>query len=358
MTAFGQTAVPVGTPPASECPPAFSHEEQIRIVDAAELFDYETGAVLGVVEGFTEYLPVSSTGHLIIANTLLGLEEDYAVRGKDGELIMVVDKKPLPVRLREKIFPADGTPAGPVEVPFTLKNAADAYTIVIQFGAILAVLFAYWSRVEGLIFGVLARRSDSLLLARNLIVAFLPAAIIGFIFNKIIEDVLFGIWPVIIALFAGALVMLWVEKKHSKLSAAALEKSAGTDLHQMSVRQSLGIGVAQCCALWPGTSRSMATICGGYLVGLTPARATEFSFLLGLITLTAAGCYKMLTSGKLLMNTFDAGPSALGLALAAITAFISVKWMVGWISRHGLALFAWYRIALAILLTLFFASGL
>lgn len=319
-------------------------------VQASEKLDYTAAAVLGVVEGLTEYLPVSSTGHLIIANHLLGLESEIPVLDKSGNPLVDEEKPPLPLRLWGKISGNATAPAR--EVPFTLKNAADTYIIVIQFGAILAVLFAYWKRVEWLILGVLARRPDSLLLARNLLLAFLPAAVIGLLFNSLIEELLFGLMPVILALFAGSFAMLWVEKRHRRLMARAA--TDGPDLHELSVAKSLGIGLAQCCALWPGTSRSMASICGGYLVGLNPARATEFSFLLGLITLSAASVYKTASKGKLMLATFENGPLLAGLLLATITAFFAVKWMVGWINRHGLALFAWYRIALALVLTLVF----
>ena len=121
----------------------------------------------------------------------------------------------------------------------------------------------------------------------------------------------------------------------------------GPDLHELSVRQSLTIGFCQCAALWPGTSRSMMTIVGGYLAGLSPVRATEFSFLLGLITLTAASAYKGLKHGPQLVAAFAPSNMLLGMAVATVVAFASVKWMVGWVSKRGIAVFAWYRFALA-----------
>jgi undecaprenyl-diphosphatase len=324
-------------------------------VRAAEKLDYKAAAVLGIVEGVTEYLPVSSTGHLIFANVALGLNQDVGALDKTGQALWTSEREPLPVRIIKK---ARGGPVVSRKVQFTLKNAADAYIIVIQFGAILAVVFAYWKRVCGLVRGVLSWKKNSLLLARNLIAAFLPAAVIGVVFNRLIEEFLFGTTPVLIALVAGGVVMLVIDRWHRKRMAAAAGVegdggNAGPDLHELPVARALGIGVAQCAALWPGTSRSMATICGGYLAGLSPVRATEFSFLLGLITLTAAAGYKLLGTGKLILAAFEAGPMVAGLAVAAVTAFISVKWLVDWIGRHGLALFAWYRIALGVALLVF-----
>ena len=332
-----------------------SHES----VRAAEKLDYNAAVVLGIIEGITEYLPVSSTGHLIFANIALGLNGTTQVLDKSGQELWTNDKDPLPVRMIKKLR---GEQVEPRKIPFTIKNAADAYIIVIQFGAILAVVFAYWKRICGLVKGVLSLEKNSMLLARNLIVAFVPAAVLGLIFNRLIEDFLFGMIPVLIALVAGGIVMLVIERWHRRqvtaTGAGGDGKDAGPDLHELSVKRSLGIGMAQCAALWPGTSRSMATICGGYLVGLSPVRATEFSFLLGLITLTAAAAYKMLSTGKLILAAFETGPMTLGLVVATITAFISVKWLVGWIGRHGLALFAWYRIALGVGLLILVLSSL
>ncbi|MDR2981139.1 MAG: undecaprenyl-diphosphate phosphatase, partial [Puniceicoccales bacterium] len=251
-------------------PPPESVQEFVR---SAEQLDYKAAVILGVVEGVTEYLPVSSTGHLLLANNFLGLDQEVAVTGKDGEQIFTMEKAALPVRVWDSVVGSQSQP--PAEVPFTLKNAADAYVIVIQFGAILAVLFAYWKRVEGLITGMLTGKRESWQLGSNLIVAFLPAAVIGLLFNKFIEQKLFGVWPVIFALFVGGWVMLWMEHRHRKMVAKGLGN--GTDLETLTWKKSLGIGIAQCFAMWPGTSRSMATICGGYWVGLSPAQATEFS---------------------------------------------------------------------------------
>lgn len=305
---------------------AFAEEEAAEAVPAESVFDVKNAAILGVVEGLTEYLPVSSTGHLILANAALGLDSDSAIESRGGKGIV-----------RE----SDGT-------AFTVKEAADAYSIIIQFGAIIAVLFAYWNRCTGTFFGVLKGDPASWRFSRNLVVAFVPAAGLGFVFSDKIETFLFNPVTVAVALIVGGVLMLLVDKRQK--TRAALGGNAGTespDLQDMSVKQSLTIGLMQCIALWPGMSRSMATIVGGYVAGLSPRRATEFSFLLGLITLSAASIYKTLKCAPQMLESFGGGVSCVGLAVAFVAAFISVKWMVEWISKHGLSAFAWYRFALA-----------
>jgi len=338
------------------------------MVLASDHFDYASAIILGIVEGVTEYLPVSSTGHLILTDELLGLNDDVRqVIGVKGLPLSQYEKAPKHERILKKIKkflskePPPAVPEQKITKKFTLKDAADAYIVVIQFGAILAVLLAYWKRVSGLCLGLFRRERKSYKLAGNLIIAFLPAAGVGFVFKDLIEQNLFGVAPVAIALAVGALLMLGVEywyrerrKKRNAAIAAGEKVLRSPDLHELSPARALGIGCAQCLALWPGTSRSMATICGGYLVGLSPARATEFSFLLGLLTLTCASVYKCITEGAKITATFETGPLALGLIVAAITAFASVKWLVAWINKHGLWVFAVYRILLAAILFAFF----
>lgn len=297
-----------------------------QVVETRRL-SYLDAFILGVVEGVTEYLPISSTGHLILTNEWLGLNQDTPVLDRNGQ----------------PVIGRDGA-------PYTLKQAADAYAIVIQGGAIAAVILIYWQRLLGMLMGFLGRDARGLRLARNLIVAFMPAAIIGLLINSWIEENLFSPATVAFALFAGGVLMLGVEqwrKRRVGHLTPEQQDAQSMDIDQLTIRQSLTIGLLQCVAMWPGTSRSMMTIVGGYLVGLSPRRAAEFSFLLGLITLSAAAAYKTLKDGSEMVQALDFGPVLFGCIVALVAAFLSVRWLVGYLSRHGLALFAWYRFALA-----------
>lgn len=307
--ALAQAGAPV--PPTEEPSPA--PKEDIGYADAL---------VLGLVEGITEYLPVSSTGHLILTNRLLGLDTPTVLADASGAPIL-----------------RDGE-------PLTLEDVANAYAIIIQAGAIAAVVLLYWGRLIDMLRGVLGQSRTGLLLLRNLIAAFLPAAFLGLLLDDWIESVLFGPGPVVAALVGGGLLMLGVEARRKKRGVAD-EETVGPDLHEITIRQALVVGLLQCVAMWPGTSRSMMTIVGGYVIGLSPRRAAEFSFLLGLVTLSAASGYKALTLGPAMLKTLDPGPSLFGIAVAFVSAALAVKWLVGYLSRHGLALFAWYRFALA-----------
>lgn len=328
---------------------------------AEKFFNVKNAAILGVVEGLTEYLPISSTGHLIITNSVLGLDSETPI------LCRVALAEPA-ASDASGTADFDGIVRDGEGREFSVKDAADAYSIIIQFGAIVAVLFAYWKRCTGTLFGVFRRDAASLRLSRNLIVAFLPAAALGFFIHEKIEEFLFNPGAVAAALVVGGVLMLVVDRRRNRLVRERAESVSGTaagtaaesvsgtvgaeecgpDLQDLSVRGALTIGVMQCLALWPGMSRSMSAIVGGYVAGLSPRRATEFSFLLGLVTLTAASVYKTLQCAGEMRETFGVGVSAVGLAVAFVCAFASVKWLVEWISRHGLSAFAWYRFALAV----------
>jgi len=271
--------------------------------------------VLGLVEGITEYLPVSSTGHLILTSALLGLD----------------------------------TPEQ--------KSALAAFEIVIQGGAILAVLGLYWRRVVQMAGGVLGRDPLGRRLLVNLVVGFLPAGLLGPLLDHPIEQHLFHPGPVLGALFLGGVWMIWLDRRHAP--------TEGAPLDALGWKQALGIGLFQCAAMWPGTSRSMMAIAGGVLLGLRATEAAEFSFLLGLPTLGGACVYKL---AKNLLASAHAGapnlfeqlgfaPVALGLAVAAIAAALAVRWLVGFLQRHGLAPFGWYRIALTLVLGALLATG-
>jgi undecaprenyl-diphosphatase len=258
-------------------------------------------AVLGLVEGITEYLPISSTGHLILAKALLHLEH-----------------------------------------PET-KTALDAYLVVIQGGAILAVALLYWPRLVQMVRGVLGRDPAGWHLVRNIAVAFIPAALIGVALHHAIEAHLFTAWPVLAALAAGGVWMIALGRRPTR---------SPDDMTSMSWRIALGIGLFQTLSLWPGTSRSMATIGGGMVLGLGTVEAAEFSFLLGLPILTAACGLELVKTlrhaeGPSMFQVLGVAPTLLGVVIATVSAALAVRWLVRFLTRHGLAPFGWYRLLLA-----------
>jgi len=270
--------------------------------------------ILGVVEGITEYLPVSSTGHLIIASALLGLDDPE------------------------------------------IKPAVDTFTIVIQGGAILAVLGLYWSRVVQMLRGVFGRDHAGLLLAVNIGVAFLPAAVLGVMLSEMIERWLFHPGPVIAALMLGGVYMIvleaWRQGRFSTPRSGMREREGG--IESLTPGKALFIGLMQCVAMWPGTSRSMMTITGGVMVGLRPAAAAEFSFLLGLPTLGGACVYKLLKDfsgeGPSTLMTLGLMPVLVGMAVATLAALVAVRWLVGFLNKHGLTAFGVYRLIVGMVL--------
>lgn len=273
--------------------------------------------VLGVVEGVTEYLPVSSTGHLLLAEKIMGIGDDPHQSPAQRE---------------------------------RTKEAADAYTICIQAGAILAVLWLYFNRVKQISRGMMGKDSAGRRLLVNVVAGFLPAAVLGLLFNKIIKSYLFGPWPVVVAWLLGGLAILAVSRRNR---AGNQGPRPGRLLDDMSWRMALIIGFAQCIAMWPGVSRSLVTIVGGLLVGLSMQAAVEFSFLLGVVTLGAATAYDTLKHGQLMLQTFDHSSLIIGVVVAFIAAAISVKWMVNYLSRHGLEIFGYYRVIIAVATAVF-----
>jgi undecaprenyl-diphosphatase len=278
-------------------------------------FTYGRALVTGSVEGITEYLPVSSTGHMIISDRMLGVSNDPHVTVSG-----LTDRKGRSI---------------------SLERVADDYIVIIQIGAILAVFVAFFERIRTLLSGLCRGERRSLDLAKAIIVAFIPAAMLGFIFKDMITAYLFSVEVVAAALVVGGLVILVFEHLLPRKAAESADEVAA-----ISWRAALTIGLCQCFALIPGTSRSLATILGGRLAGLSHGASTEFSFLVGLLTLSAASVYKMWALGPALTQVYPAGPASVGLLVAAVTAFVSVKWLVGYVSRNGLGVFAWYRIAL------------
>lgn len=283
--------------------------------------------ILGVIEGITEYLPVSSTGHLVLAQRLMGI-------GTESE---------------------------------EAKLAADAFAICIQGGAILAVLGLYYKRVLQMIRGVFGKDLEGLRLAINILAGFIPAAVLGLMFNDVIEANLFSMWPIIFALVVGGIAIIIVSGIRRKHPPAGGAK----DLIALTWKMALIIGLLQCVAMWPGTSRSLMTIMGGLLVGLSIRAAVEYSFLLGVLTLTAATAkkavwgiegagveYEAWFGGTMLMWDSYGGLSFLiGIVAAAISAALAVKWLVTYLQSHGLALFGWYRIAVGLLIAGLVVTG-
>ena len=287
--------------------------------------------ILGVIEGITEFLPISSTGHLIIANSFLHLDGETPLNGADGQPLWY--KKP--------------SPKHPDGEPLTLKLAADTYTVVIQFGAIAAVAGLYWRQMRSILLGLVGRDTAGLILFRNLMIAFIPAAVLGLAFHDWIDKHLFSIAAVVTAQISGAILMFAAEHWRKTHGSA---KPIG----ELSSRNALGIGALQCAALWPGTSRSMTTIVGGYFAGLDPRKAAEFSFLLGLVTLTAATGYKSLKSGSAMIEVFGWSHVLIGCVVAAVTAALSIRFLIHYLTRHGLGLFAVYRLVTAAILIAWF----
>jgi undecaprenyl-diphosphatase len=198
--------------------------------------------------------------------------------------------------------------------------------------------------------GLLGRDETGRHLLINLVAAFIPAAVLGLLLEKPIKKYLFGgdewgLWPVVAAWFVGGLAILAVSFARRRRGATP---STGLDLDQLTIRMALIVGFVQCIAMWPGVSRSLITIVSGVLVGLSLPAAVELSFLLGVITLTAATLYDALKHGPEMLATYGAAPLLIGFVSAWISAVLAVKWMVGYLKSHGMEIFGWYRVALAI----------
>lgn len=245
--------------------------------------------ILGVVEGLTEFLPVSSTGHLILAGDLLHFNDE---RGK-------------------------------------------LFEIVIQSGAILAVCWEYRKKLTQVI-GNLHRTPGARRFAINIFVAFLPLALLGLAFGKAIKAHLFQPVPVALAFIVGAFIILWAEKRPHRIRIESVD--------DLNVADAFKLGVAQAFALIPGTSRSGATIIGGLLFGLSRRAATEFSFFLAIPTLILATLYQIYKE-RALLNTDDIGMWSVGFIASFVSAFLCVRWLLRYISSHDFTAFAWYRIA-------------
>jgi undecaprenyl-diphosphatase len=313
--------------------PIVDAPETVKSASASELRSRDS-IILGLVEGVTEFLPISSTGHLIITSELLGLEDDTPLADSSGQPLWY--KKP-------SVKNPDGE-------PLTRKLAIDTYTVVIQAGAIVAVVLIFWSQLFGILRGLMGKNSAGLRLLRNIIVACIPAVTLGLTVGKLIDTYLFSIEAVVVALISGAVLMFAAERWRKQQPAT----NSNFEPADLSLRQSFGIGLMQCFALWPGMSRSMVTMVGGYFCGLSPARSAEFSFLVGLPILTGAACLKFYKAGPAMIEVLGASSVIIGSLVAACTAALAVKFLVRYLARHGLGVFAVYRIVLAAILGAWF----
>ncbi len=253
-------------------------------------------AIMGIVEGLTEFLPISSTGHLILAGSLLGFDDDKA-----------------------KVF-----------------------DIAIQTGAIFAVILVYWQKIRET---VVALPTDikAQKFALNVLVAFLPAVVLGLLFGKAIKAHLFT--PVVVAstFIIGGFIILWAEKRQQRNPAVARIHA----VEAMTVMDALKVGLVQCLAMIPGTSRSGATIIGGMLLGLSRTAATDFSFFLAIPTLIGAGGYSLYKE-RALLSMADLPLFGVGLLFSFISAWLCIRWLLRYIATHSFVVFAWYRIAFGI----------
>jgi undecaprenyl-diphosphatase len=257
-------------------------------------------AIMGVVEGLTEFLPISSTGHLILAGSLLGFTGD------------------------------------------TVK----VFEIAIQTGAMLAVIWEYRAKLGQTVAGIghdpVAQR-----FARNLLIAFMPAAVFGLLLGKLIKAHLFHPVPVATAFIVGGLIILWVERRHHRRygerDLEGRRHARVESVDDMSALDALKVGLVQCLAMIPGTSRSGATIIGAMVFGFSRKAATEFSFYLGIPTLMAAGAYSVWKEREAL-HLHDLPTFAVGLVFSFVSAWLCIRWLIRYVSTHDFTVFAWYRI--------------
>jgi undecaprenyl-diphosphatase len=262
-------------------------------------------AVMGVVEGLTEFLPISSTGHLILAGALLGLDDDKA-----------------------KVF-----------------------DIAIQTGAIFAVIIVYWQKIASTVVA-LPSQHEARRFALNVFIAFLPAVVLGLLFGKFIKAHLFTPTVVASTFILGGFIILWAEgwgrrNTEEAQDAHPNDNARIVNVESMSPLDALKVGLVQCLAMIPGTSRSGATIIGGMLLGLSRKAATDFSFYLAIPTLIGAGAYSLYKE-RALLSLADAPVFAVGLVLSFISAWICVRWLLRYIASHSFIPFAWYRIVFGI----------
>ncbi|MBI5276002.1 MAG: undecaprenyl-diphosphate phosphatase [Burkholderiales bacterium] len=259
-------------------------------------------AVMGIVEGLTEFLPISSTGHLILAGALLGFEDEKA-----------------------KVF-----------------------DIAIQTGAILAVILVYWQKIRDTV-ASLPSDKEAQRFTANVAIGFFPAVVFGLLLGKTIQMHLFKPWFVATTFIVGGFIILWAERRPQ-------EKVRVAEAEAMTWQDALKVGLVQCLALLPGTSRSGATIIGGMLLGLSRKAATDFSFYLAIPTLIGAGAYSLYKE-RALLSADDLPAFGVGLVFSFISAWLCVRWLLRYISSHSFTPFAWYRIAFGVIVLVTAGTG-
>lgn len=301
-----RTAVSDTSDPAASGAGALTEEQMAQARDEMNVWK---AVVLGVVEGVTEYLPISSTGHLVVTQRLLNIGNDSAT-----------------------------------------KDAADTYAIAIQFGAILAVLILYRERLALMVRGVFGLSQRGRRLVISLLLAFLPAVLVGVTLEKPIKEHLLNPVAVIAAWVVGGIVLLVVAPRISP-------KRKGISLTGINTKEALIIGAAQVLAMWPGTSRSLVTILAALAVGTTLAAAVEFSFLLGLLTLGAATVYESAKNGSTVIDTYGWTSPIVGVIVAFVAAVAAIRWMVTWLQTRSLAVFGWERIVAAAITVVLLVAG-
>ena len=265
-------------------------------------------ALMGIVEGLTEFLPISSTGHLILAGSLL----DFS--GAVG------------------------------------KDKAQVFEIAIQTGAIFAVILVYLQRIKDTLAG-LSSQPKSQRFALNVIVGFLPAVVIGLAVGKVIKAHLFTPQVVAATFMLGGVIILWAERRASQVKQYRVET-----VDDMTVVDALKVGFIQCLALVPGTSRSGSTIIGGMLLGLSRQAATEFSFFLAIPTLIGAGVYSLYKE-RALLSSADVPLFLVGLVFSFLSAWVCVRWLIRYVSSHNFNPFAWYRLAFGAMILITWYTG-
>ena len=261
-------------------------------------------AIMGIVEGITEFLPISSTGHLILASELMN---------------------------------------------FWTKEKSDLFVVAIQMGAIAAVIYEYWGKLWGAAIGLFSGEPKGRHLGVSIIAASIPIMLVGLTFGDIVKELLFNDISVAIGLIVGGLIIWWVEKNPPKVNAVEVEN--------ISIKEAIYIGLIQVLALIPGTSRSGATISGGMMLGVSRKAATEFSFFLGIPVIVGAGLLDLFKNYHIYETTQDWTVFFVGLIVSFVSALILIRVLVAYVSKRDFMVFAWYRIASGLLILLFALTG-